>query len=88
MNNNFCFNCDHSDYWTRDCSYHFYFYKITFWCDKDSVKAQSLQEWEQDQKWSQSHARFQSTHAFKNNDDEAVNHTDSSKSESEHSEKH
>ena len=87
MNNNFCFNCDHSDHWTRNCSYWFYLYRVTFQCDEDSVKTQSLQEQEWDQKWLWSHARFQLMHAFKNNDNEAVSHTDSSESESEHSEK-
>ena len=88
MNNNFCFNCDHFDHQTRDCSYQFYLYRVTFWCDKDSIKAQSLQEWEWDQKWSQSHARSQLMHAFKNSDDEAASHADSSESESEHFKKH
>ena len=84
MNNNLCFNCDHSDHQIRDCSYWFYFYRVTFQHDKDSVKAQSFQEQEQDQKQLWFHARFQSTHAFKNSNNEAVSHTDSSESESEH----
>ena len=88
MNNNLCFNCDHSDHQTRDCSYWFYFYRVTLWLDKDSVKAQSLQEQEQDQKQSQFHARSQSTHAFKNNNNEIVSHADNSESKSEHFKKH
>ena len=88
MNNNFCFNCDHSNHWIRDCFYWFYFYKVTFQCDEDSVKAQSFQEQEWDQKWLWSHARSQSTHAFKNNDDEVASHADSSESKSEHFKKH
>ena len=87
MNNNFCFNCDHFDHQTRDCSYWFYLYRIIFWFDKDSVKTQLLWEWEWDQKWFWSHARSQLMCAFKNSDDEAVSHADSSESESEHSEK-
>ena len=87
MNNNFCFNCDYSDYWTRDCSYWFYLYRVTFQCDKNSVKAQSFQEWEQDQKWLQFHAKSQLMCAFKNNNDEAVSHTDNSESKSKHSKK-
>ena len=87
MNNNLCFNCDHSDHWTRDCSYWFYFYRVILWHDKDSVKAQSLQEQEWDQKQFQSHAKSQLMHAFKNNNNEAVSHTNSFESESEHSEK-
>ena len=88
MNNNLCFNCDHFNHQTRDCSYQFYLYRVTSWCDKDSVKAQSLWEQEQDQKQLQSHARSQSTHAFKNSNNEAVSHTDSFESESEHFKKH
>ena len=87
MNNNLCFNYDHSDHWIRNCSYWFYLYKITSQCDKDSVKAQSLWEQEQNQKQSQSHARFQLMHVFKNNNDEAVSHADNSESKFEHSEK-